>query len=227
IGGADLVIAAVGAGLRPYTRHDRVELQSGDELPAGRFLEEIQREVLEVVLAAVFEVDRSGVGQVDQASRFYVLYRYQYGGAGVEFGEVNILGKGIGVELTGPGSLSDGRRAVLKVDGSAVHLRGHDERGQHEQLGLPADNVPAPLVDVLHRLLWLVEHEPAAISHFLQQAVPDLARLRLLANALSGKALAGEGGAERTDEQKAIDRLLPQWKKLVEEPAGIQLALKG
>ncbi len=227
IGGADLVIAAVGAGLRPYTRYDSVELQSGDPLPADRFLEEIQREVLEAVLAAVFEVDRSGVGQVDQASRFYVLYRYQYGGAVVEFGEANILGKGVGVELTGPGSLSDGKRAVLKVEKGKVQLRGHDDRGNSEQLGLPSDNVSAPLVDVLHRLLWLVEHKPAEIATFLQQAAPDLARLRLLANALSGRALAGEGGADRTDEQKAIDRLLPQWKKLVEEPAGVQLALKG
>ncbi len=214
IGGADLVIASVGAGLRPFTRYDRVELPNGDELPSARFLEEVQREVLETVLAAVFAVNRAGVGKVDKASRFYVLARYQYGAAPVEFGEINVLANGLGVELAGPGSLADGPRAIVAITKSSVALRTHEDRGASPDLGLPSAAGPAPLVDVLHRLLWLFEHERAGLDPFLTRTLPDMTRLRLLANALKGKALAGAGDV-RTDEQKAVDRLLAQWDRLV------------
>lgn len=214
IGGADLVIASVGAGLRPFTRYDRVELPNGEELPSARFLEEVQREVLETVLAAVFALDRAGVGQVDKASRFYVLARYQYGAAPVEFGEINVLANGLGVELAGPGSLADGAHAIVEINKSAVTLRTHEDRGASPDLGLPTAAGPAPLVDVLHRLLWLFDHDRAGLDPFLTRTLPDMTRLRLLANALKGKALAGAGDT-RSDEQKAVDRLLAQWDRLV------------
>jgi len=219
ISGADLVIACVGAGLRPFTRYDRVELPNGEELPSERFLEEVQREVLEAILAAVFSVDRSGVGRVDTPSRFYVLGRYQYGGAQVEFGEVNVLAKGVGVELSGAGSLSEGSAGLVDIEKSKVRLRDHTERGDAARLGLTANGAPPPLIDVLHRLLWLLENDRTQIPQFLDAAQADSGRLRLLANALKGRALAGPGGGDRTAEQKAVDRLLAQWKKLVEDRA--------
>ena len=219
ISGADLVIAAVGAGLRPFTRYDRVELPNGEELPAERFLEEIQREVLECILAAVFEVDRSGVGQVDKASRFYVLARYQYGPAQVVFGEINVMAQGLGIELAGAGSISDGKRQLAKVTKSKVAVLDFAERGKESSLGIPANGVNAPLIDVLHRLLWLMQNDRAQVPVFLDEALVDQGRLRLLANALKGRALAGLGGTERTDEQKAIDRLLAQWGRVVESRA--------
>src|SRR5439155_11775874 len=42
ISGADLVIACVGAGLRAFTRFARVEYANGDEVPAERFLTEVE-----------------------------------------------------------------------------------------------------------------------------------------------------------------------------------------
>lgn len=216
IGGADLVIAAVGAGLRPFTRHDRVELPNGEELPAERFLEEVQREVLETILTSVFEMDRSGVGQVDNASRFYVLARYQYGGAEVPFGDLNVLAQGLGIELSGAGSLAEGALRMVEIKKAKARILGHDERGAQVDLGLPLQSAPAPLIDVLHRLLWLVEHERDLIRSFLLDAQPDTAALRLLANALGGRALASASGSERSDEQKAIDRLLAQWQRLID-----------
>lgn len=213
--GADLVIACVGAGLRPYTRFDRVELPNGEELPAARFLDEVQREALESILAAVFHIDRAGVGQVDRASRFYILARYQYGAVAVEFDELNVLAKGLGIELSGAGSLSDGRDAMVKVDKGEATLRDYSERGKAEGLGI-AGAAPAPLIDVLHRALWLMENDRAKLGPFLDSARVDPGRLRLLADALKGRALSGEGAAERTQEQRAVDQLLAQWSRVVE-----------
>ena len=220
IGGADLVIAAVGSGLRPYTRHDRVELPSGEELKAERFLDEVQREVLECILARVFALDRSGVGQVDKSSRFYVLARYQYGAAKVEFGEINVLAQGLGIELAGAGSLSDGARRLAEVKKSEVTVLDFTVRGKEPGLGIGNGGGPAPLIDVFHRLLWLMEHDRTKLGLFLDEAKVDTGRLRLLANALKGRALSGGGeGEERTEEQKAVDRLLAQWKRVVESRA--------
>lgn len=216
--GADLVIACVGAGLRPYTRHDRVELPNGEELPAARFLDEVQREVLEDILAAVFHMDRAGVGQVDKASRFYILARYQYGDAAVEFDQLNVLAKGLGIELSGIGSLSDGHNAMVKVNKGEATLLDYTVRGQLDGLGV-ATAVPAPLIDVLHRALWLMESDRVKLGPFLDAAAVDAGRLRLLADALKGRALSGEGAAARTSEQRAVDQLLAQWSRVIEARA--------
>jgi len=50
ISGADLVIACVGAGLRAFTRFTKVEYDNGEEVPAERFLTEVETAVLETIL---------------------------------------------------------------------------------------------------------------------------------------------------------------------------------
>jgi len=51
ISGADLVIACVGAGLRAFTRFAQVQYANGEEVPAERFLTEVETVVLETLLA--------------------------------------------------------------------------------------------------------------------------------------------------------------------------------
>jgi putative DNA methylase len=51
ISGADLVIACVGAGLRAFTRFGRVEYANGEEVPATRFLTEVETVVLDSILS--------------------------------------------------------------------------------------------------------------------------------------------------------------------------------
>ncbi|MDZ7413264.1 MAG: DUF1156 domain-containing protein [candidate division KSB1 bacterium] len=229
ISGADLVIATVGAGLRAYTQYARVELASGQELDAKTYLDEVQREALEVILEKVMGVDRSGVGGVDKPTQYYVLGRYQYGSAVVPFDEANVLARGVGVELDAPGGLTWGRHALVEKQKDKVRLRDYEERGDDDKLGLPTDEAPlfgvaghVPLVDVLHRLLWLLDHDPGAVPEFLIRAQPDAGQLRLVAQALAGRALAAEPSPgmaldARSREQQAIDRLLAAWKRVVEE----------
>jgi hypothetical protein len=45
----------------------------------------------------------------------------------------------------------------------------------------------APLIDVLHRILWLAEHEPRSLTKFLDEGHPDRERPRRFRN---GVALA-------------------------------------
>jgi putative DNA methylase len=80
---------------------------------------------------------------------------------------------------------------------------------------------------VLHRLLWLVENRPALIPAYLDQARPDVERLRLVAQTLAGQALAGngEGGgkslvAARGAEASALRKLTTNWRTLVDAHRG-------
>lgn len=235
--GADLVIACIGAGLRAYTQFDRVELPNGDELDAQSFLDEVQKEVLETILTDVLLCDKRGVSAVDKPTQYYILGRYEYGEAIVEFDEANTLARGVGVELDGAGGLTDGKLALVKKTKNQVHLRDYSDRGSHEDLGIqktahthfnvkPQPLSAAPtLIDILHRLLWLAENKPQEIPNFLILAQPDANQLRLVAQALAGRALTSDAslGAinaspeQRTQEQRAIDSLLSSWKRLVEE----------
>jgi putative DNA methylase len=233
--GADLVIACIGAGLRAYTQYDRVELPNGDELDANSFLDEVQKEVLEAVLTDVLLCDKKGVSAVDKPTQYYILGRYEYGEAIVEFDEANTLARGVGVELDSAGGLTDGI-ALVKKTKNQVQLRDYSERGASEDLGIQKTekqqtfNVKpqvigmAPtLIDILHRLLWLAENKPQEIPNFLTLAQPDATQLRLVAQALAGRALTPEAGAtdvtssNRTKEQQQIDTLLASWKRVVED----------
>ncbi|MEP1061552.1 DUF1156 domain-containing protein [Stenomitos frigidus AS-A4] len=235
VSGADLVIACIGAGLRAYTQYERVELPNGDELDANSFLSEVQKEVVEAVLTSVMQCDRRGVSLVDKPTQYYIMGRYEYGELAVEFDEANTLAKGVGVELDGVGGLTDSKLALVKKVKSTIQLNDYSDRGAFEGLGIqrtegrqtfnvtPQGIGAAPtLIDVLHRLLWLADHKPSEIPMLLSLAQPDATQLRLVAQALAGRALTPEPGqetttAQRTKEQAAIDTLLASWKRLVED----------
>jgi len=224
ITGADLVIAAVGAGLRAFTRFGRVEYDNGEEVPAEKFLAEVEGVVLETLLEKIFGVPRSGVAAVDGPSRFYVLWRHTYQTRELDGGEAIVFTYSQPVELDGPKGLSVGKRALVEKKKGKYRLRDFTERGGDEQLGMPDDEgTPAPLIDVLHRVLWLVENELPNLPRFLDEAAPDRERLRLVAQALAGTGLKG---GEKSDgkaplittpvEQAAVAKLAANWRMLVD-----------
>jgi putative DNA methylase len=222
ITGADLVIAAVGAGLRAFTRFARVEYANGEEVPAEKFLAEVEGVVLETLLEKIFGVPRSGVATVDGPSRFYVLWRYTYKAAELDAGEAIVFTYSQPVELDGPGGLSAGARALVEKKKGKYRLLDFRERGENERLGLPEDGNPAPLIDVLHRSLYLMEYQPGGLASFLAEANPDRERLRLLAQTLAGAALKGApGDGERmvittAREQAALAKMVANWRTLME-----------
>jgi putative DNA methylase len=230
--GADLVIACVGAGLRAFTRYARVEYANGQEAPADSFLAEVEGAVLEGLLEKIFGVSRAGVSAVDAVTRFYVLWRYTYRQATLEAGEAIIFAYPQHVELDGSGGLTAGGNPLVEKKGSKYRLRDFAERGSDEDLGLPRPGLlrPAadtPLIDVLQRVLYLVENQPAAIPAYLDQARPDVERLRIVAQTLAGQTLAGngEGGgksllAARGAEAAALRKLTTNWRTLIEAHRG-------
>ena len=247
ITGADLVITAVGEGLRAFTRFSRVEYANGEEVPAEKFMAEVEGVVLETLLEKIFmgqaaslsssrPSQASGLSHVDGPTRFYVLWRYTYGAAEMDAGEAIVFTYGQNVELEGPNGLT-GRRPVplLEKKKGKYRLRDFAERGNDEKLGLPNTTggtpVLPPLIDVLHRILWLVENEPRNLNSFLDEARPDRERLRLVAQTVAGTALeggqasglSGDGRDARhptlattPTEAAALKKLVANWRALIE-----------
>jgi len=227
ITGSDLVIAAVGAGLRAFTRFERVEYANGEEVPAESFLTEVEAVVLDSLMGKISGVAGGKVAAVDPSSRFYVLWRYVYKAAEVAAGEAIVFTYGQHVELDGQNGLSNGRAALLEKEKGKYRLRDYTERGEIDSLGLrDEDNPtkPVPLIDVLHRTLWLMERQPRRLHEYLDDAMPNRQQLRLLAAALAGPGLSGKSESDRDrllattpDEQSALGKLLANWKALVPE----------
>jgi len=199
---------------------------NGEEVPAERFLTEVETIVLETILARLSkEVGGKGgasLAGLDSASRFYILWRYTYGAAELDSGEAIIFANGTHVELDGQHSLTGGNHALVEKKKSKYRLRDFNDRGEGEKLGLPSeDGQSAPLVDTLHRTLWLMEKHPRELAKFLREAQPNREALRLVAQALAGPALKGGelGDVSPTAELSALGKLTANWQSVIEDAA--------
>jgi len=218
ITGADLLIASVGAGLKAYTQFDKVELANGEEVKSEKFLQDVEGLVQEVIAEKVFGMSRKGVSNIDAITRFYVLWRYTYGKAEVDAGEAIVFAYPQRIELDGPNGLSNGRNPLIEKKKDKYRLRDFSERGNDKKLGLPCDGQDAPLIDVLHRLLYLYKNTPSKIDEFLIQSIFSEEQLRLVVQALKGVAFADKPLPIITTEEEIdiLTRLHTNWKSIIE-----------
>ncbi len=225
--GADLVIASVGAGLRAFTRHARVEYANGEIVPAERFLAEVETVVLDTILSRLSKTvgassARYSLAGVDPATRFYILWRYTYKSAELDSGEAFIFANGTHVELDGVQGLSSGSHQLVEKKKTKYRLLDYSERGDDAKLGaLSEEGQSAPLIDALHRLLWLMERHPSGIPEFLRETRPNIEQMRLVAQALGGPALKGGelGEVASGTELAALTKLTANWRSVVEDAA--------
>jgi putative DNA methylase len=100
------------------------------------------------------------------------------------------------------------------------------EPGDNDEFGLPVDSRTAPLIDVLRRVLWLMENQPRKLSEFLGETRPNLDHLPVVAETLAGAKLAGNGSgsgrslvASRGEEAPALCKLTTNWRMVIEANA--------
>ncbi len=224
IGGADLLMAAVGAGLRAYTRFSRVEYANGELVPAEHYLRDVEGVVLDVMLEEIFELRGATVRAVDALTRFYILWRFTYRESKIEAGDAYVFCYPQGIEIDGRNGLSGPVPSLVEKSGSKFRVRTFEERGSDDKLGLGEDGKPVSLVDIIHRLLWLLDNRPTKVQEFLEAARPSREQLRLVTQALCTPVLSGPGalGATPTAELAALARLNANWRSVVESDAFAQ-----
>jgi len=218
IGGADLLMAAVGAGLRPFSQFGRVQLANGDEVTAERYIKQVQAVVMDAMLSHVFGLSQSGVTAVDRVTRFYVLWRFAYGESIVDAGDAIVFCCAQGVSMDGPGGIAGPLPRLVEKVKSAYRLRAFAERGANDGLGLGrGDGAAAPVVDVLHRVLWLLENRPRELPGFLKRSQANLEQLRAIAEALGRSARKQvDSWGTMPPELSVLNKLTSNWRSVVE-----------
>lgn len=224
ITGADLLLAALGAGLRPYTRFGGVEFANGETVSADRYLREVEGVVLDTMLEQVFNLGSANVSALDRLTRFYVLWRFTYRESSIDSGDAIVFCYPQGVELDGSDGISGALPKLVEKSKGTYRVRSFIERGDSDELGMPKDGVVPPLVDVLHRVLWLMEHRPSLLPSFIRSSQPNLEELRLVAQALCGPVLRGIDSSETplTPELGALSKLTANWRVLMEGVGEVQ-----
>jgi putative DNA methylase len=164
---------------------------------------------------------QTSLAGVDPATRFYILWRYTYRWTELDAGEAIVFANGTHVELDGQGSLSQGSRALIEKKKGKYRLLEFRDRGDDKILGLPENGSPAPLIDVLHRTLWLMENRPAKLAEFLRESQVNREQMRLVAQALAGPALKGGElmDVSPSSELAALGKLTANWRSVVEDGA--------
>jgi putative DNA methylase len=145
IGGADFFIAAIGSAIEVFGRYEQVLDYEGNIVRADRLLDEVRTIATDY---AVRQILHNGfASEISDLTRFYVLWRWNYGEARVPFDEARKLAQSCGLDLTrewGRGGFIRKVKEFVQVLGPQLRkLEGLEN--SHE------------LVDVLHYVLLLWE----------------------------------------------------------------------
>jgi adenine-specific DNA methylase len=149
LSGPDFVWAAIGPALESYSSYQEVRRLDGSLFTVSDFLKEARRMVADFALGQILK-GQSTEG-LDEWSRYYLMHRNDFGLEAAPVGECILLSQGYGLDLN---DLRGPRGFILKAAGGNVRLARWDER-HHDDLGEPQPSGGLPLIDILHRLMWL------------------------------------------------------------------------
>jgi adenine-specific DNA methylase len=142
ISGADFFISAIGSSIQVFGKYEKVIDDEGTVIRADRLLEDVRRIVTDY---AVRQVLHNGfVEEISPMTRFYVLWRWAYADARLEFDDAQKLAQTVGIDLG-----EEWNRGFIKKDKEFIDVLAPDERA----LGDFASS--NELIDVLHHVLLL------------------------------------------------------------------------
>ena len=131
--GPDFLIAAIGAGLEIIGGYKEIIKYNGERIETGRLIEEIRELAADFTLNHI--IKDGSCGELTPLTRFYILYRWNYGRATIDFDEGRKLAASTGVYLT---KIKSG---FIRIQGGKMKLLGPEDRTQ---------NYDDELIDVLH-----------------------------------------------------------------------------
>jgi hypothetical protein len=187
IQGPDFIWAALGPALEAYSAHPFVKKTGGGVMTVNEFLSEVRRLVLHFALGELpgfKDVQRETQGrgeslEIDPVTQYYLLHRTSFhlepapAGACILYANAcgknetelkvvwNILEQG-GKKKTGrprkeEEDIDDSATEVDEGKGSEYRLLDWSERASRDDLGESKGGQPAPLIDKLHRLMYLFQ----------------------------------------------------------------------
>lgn len=142
VGGADFLISAIGFSIEVFGKYEMIIDDEGNTIRADRMLEDVRRIVTDY---AVRQVLHNGFAEeISPMTRFYVLWRWAFGEAKIDFDDAKKLAQSVGIDM--PQSWNKG---FIKKDKEFIQVLGPDERDLRD-----LDN-SRELIDVIHKVLLL------------------------------------------------------------------------
>lgn len=146
IGGADFFIAAIGSAIEVFGKYEKVMDFEGNTIRADKMLEDVRGIATDY---AVRKILHNGfAGEISDLARFYVLYRWNYGEAKVQFDEARKLAQSCGIDLAHEWN----RHGFIKKEKEFIRILCPQEKKLEDMKD------DSELVDVLHRVLLYWEN---------------------------------------------------------------------
>jgi adenine-specific DNA methylase len=143
ISGSDFFIAGIGSAIEIFGKYEKVMDFEGNIIRADKLLEYVREIVTDY---AVRQILHNGIaGELSPLTRFYLLFRWTYQEAKVEFDDARKLAQSTGIDLA-----REWNRGFIKKEKEFIRVLGPQERNLKEL------EDSKELIDVLHRvvLLW-------------------------------------------------------------------------
>lgn len=159
ISGSDFFISAIGPAMEVFGKYASVEKFSGEKVTAKELLEFVRKSVSEYALTKILKNHQ--LGDIDEETRFYLLWRWAYNSAKVHFDDARKLAQAVGIEITeqwGNGFIKKDKEFISVLDAQG---RGRKflEKGKFERM-----------IDVLHAcLLYWEQDNRKAVSNVLEE----------------------------------------------------------
>ncbi len=145
ISGADFFIAAIGSAIEVFGKYEKVMDYEGNIIRANRLLMDVRKIATDY---AVRQILHNGfAGEISDLTRFYVLYRWEFGAAKAPFDEARKLAASCGIDL----SQFWHKHKFIKKAKEFVKVLGPQERNPEELKN------SIELIDVLQKALLLWE----------------------------------------------------------------------
>jgi len=208
ISGADFFIAAIGSAIEVFGKYEKVMDYEGNIIRAEKLLEFVREVVTDY---AVRQILHDGIaGELSPLTRFYLLWRWTYGEAKVEFDEARKLAQSVGLNLE-----KHYNRGFIKKEKEFTIVLGPHER-KLEEIG------DEEMIDVLHKsaLLWKAGRREE-LKKLLSRTYGISENFYRLAQAIS-ETLPNE-----SKEKKLLDGFLSERSRIVDEirSSGVQRRL--
>jgi len=201
IGGADFFIAAIGSAIEVFGKYEKVMDYEGNVIRADRLLEDVRRIATDYAVRQILHNGFSG--EISDLTRFYVLCRWNYGEAKVQFDEARKLAQICGIDL----ALEWNRSGFISKEKEFIRVLGPQDRKLEELEG------SSKLIDVLHRvlLLWEKSKRSEMISLLQESGFGKSEAFYRVAQAVS------ESLTLESKEKKLLDGFLAGRERLKEE----------
>jgi adenine-specific DNA methylase len=143
IAGGDFFISAIGPGMEIFSKYERVEKLSGEQVSTVELLDFIRTVSTEYIVGKLLK--NASSANIDNESDFYLAYRWTYLDNTVEYDDARKLASASGINLEKLWSSG----GFVKKSGSKISVLGPKEREEIQS--------KSNMVDVMHKCLHFWE----------------------------------------------------------------------